>query len=217
MRRTVWGISLVGLGIGLSTASLLLAALVNPGLANFAGGGPLLAPLGFPHLLPFRGPRESAHRVRVFAGILVGLAALVTSLALPSVLGSTGPYPAAFVATERTEVTLASATVLLGCISFVLGTVALQDRTGRLFLVAGLSAAVLVQVVLWILLNGTLDRLLSEGLAAGGFYPLIDIRSEWTSLGALNAIPLGLILLAYERLYWQLHRRYFRHASLLDV
>lgn len=205
--RTLWGLSLVGLGVGLAAVG------VGLGFFGFAGAGYawpwlLFAVLGFFFLGRQPGVHGPAHRRDVWVGTALAITAAAVGLSASVGIGdaSSGMY-SAYAAALHSELFLDSVFVLLGVGAVAVATFAVQDRLGHGLLFLAFVSACLLQPVIWVLVDGAISGALSNALATGSRQPLVDTVSAWARFGTLNAIPLALVLVAYERLYWQLRHR----------
>lgn len=216
VRRTLWGITLLGACLGVAAASLIVMA-VAPGM-NLIGSWTLFAITGFAFLLAYPEVFSPLHRRLVQSATALGVVAIFVGLATPFLASTIDmSAPAQHAGNLRWSVAGETAFVLLASVAVFLATYAVQDRLGRVLLVAGLAAAVVVQVFLLIGLNEALNRAVSEWVP--NVYPttLDRFPSTWSRLGGWNALPLVIDLIAFERLYWQLRRKYLPGVSLLEA
>lgn len=204
--HTIWGVIFVGIELGLATIAFAVGF-----FDRWSWGPPgLWAAMGFAFLLTSAWSMGTSHRRLVWTAFALALSALVLFFVLPIALGipfwsAAAPVAAAY----RAYITTDTIVIPLGLAALALASFGLQDRIGRALLVAGVLAAVAVQVPLWFWLNQALDAAIAAGVAPGNPSPLLSTFPwTWAHLASVNVIPAALLLTAYERLYWQLHRRH---------
>jgi len=214
VRRSLEGITLLGAALGVAATRLALNAFVP--WSPVSGFEALLASLGFVFLLMYPSALGVHHRRWVFcatgAAALAGIVGITLTFSYVQVTGWES-HATAF----RGQVLRATIVVLLASVSAFLATYALQDIAGKALLGAAVVAGIAIQAYLWIALNDAIDRALVAAISGGGYTPFDAFEAEWRWLGAWNAVPMALFLVAYERLYWHLRKRYFPGASLWNV
>lgn len=201
--RTLWGITFIGLGLGVTAAAMVLALSFLPLLQQ--SGGTFFAALGFPLLTLYPGifGRPHVQRVRV------AFAFAVTAVVVGGGLWLLGPSRSDMnVSASSLRLQLLGGTlfVLLASVAVYLAIDQLATRSVRRVAVAALAAAFVVQVVAYIVVNDAIDANLPLGFVGWDTPPLSDVQKTWAWWGALNAIPLLLFLVAYEFTYWHLRR-----------
>lgn len=198
VRRSLWGITFVGLGLGLSVVGLLLGS-----GGSLASGGPFWCVFGFAFLVAspeFFGKR---HRLSVLLAVGVGMAALVAYSLMAFPGSSLGPADLL-----RAQLGASTLFVVLGCLATYLALYGMLDRREGWIATVGLLSAIVVQVYILYLVT----------IAIGGATGSTDTaRGLWMQLGRLNAVPLGLLLAACEVAYWRLRRRYLPGASVFEA
>ncbi len=209
-RKTIewnlWGISFVGLTIGIAAVGLALGLLIA--WEPIAESAPFWSVLGFYALLArprFFGRRHVRSLVAGFVLASLGLLAYGVLVALPS-----SATPADLF---RAELAGSSAFVVLGCAAVYLALRGMMDHRENAIALAGLMIAAVVQVVIVMVVLTAIDA----ATAAASVASLEGARSLWGQVGALNMIPLAFLIAAAEILYWRLHRTYLPGVSLLEA
>ncbi len=212
--RTLWGITFIGFGMGLTAVSMLLALVF---VAVFSqSSGAFLAALGFPLLTLYPGIFGRPHVVRVRIAMTLAVIAVIVGVVF-SFLGPSSSEANVSALSLRLQLLGAILFVLLGSVAIYLVIDRLATLRMRLVAAGALAATFVVQVVAYVVVNGAIDANLPLGLIGQDTPPLYAVQRTWAWWGALNAIPLLLFLAAYEVTYWRLRRRYIPSLSLMEA
>jgi hypothetical protein len=218
MKHLLWGITLLGAGMGVLAFVLLLTALSPIAFGSF--GWPLFGALGWAFLVWDPRAFGKAHVRFVWASFGMAIAAVAIWAVNPYVFGMTlnAGNLLGQANIYRTQLPFATLFAIVACASIFLATLAIQDRLGRWLLAGSFASAVLVQVSLFAWLNGALSQALLTATTSPAFPNALDqFPGLWQRVGFVSALPLLVYLVPFERLYWRLRQTHFRGASLVEV
>ncbi len=209
--RTLWGITFIGLGLGLTAASMLFALAF---VAVFSqASGAFFAALGFPLLTLYPGIFGRLHVWRVRVAFAVAVAAVVVGASL-WLLGPSSTDMNVSASSLRLQLLGAILFVLLASVAVYLVIDRLAAPRMRLVALGALAATCVLQAVAYVVVSGAIDANLPLGLVGQDTPPLYAVQRTWAWWGALNAIPLLLFLAAYESTYWRLRKEFIPSLPL---
>ncbi len=207
--RTIWGIWLIGFGLGLSAVSMLFALAFGwpSALPLYPTGGASCAAIGFPLLMVYPGTFGRPHVWRVRVALALAVIAVVVGVSL-WLLGPSRSDMNVTASSLRIQLLGGTLFVVLASIAVYLAIDRLSTPSMRRVAIGALAAAFVIQVVVYIVVNRAIAADLPLGLVGWDTLPLTDVQKTWSWWGGLNAIPLVLFLATYESAYRRLRRQY---------
>lgn len=204
---TLWGITFVGLGLGLNAVFLNWTGFL-PGTA-LVPGSPAFVIIGMGFLVVYPDVFGAPHTRSLLLAVGLGVAAIAQFIALTVLPVPTGPAGAA--TGFLLQLTASTVFVVLGSLVLYLALRRPMGPQARRLALAAVASAAVVQAFVVLLVTPAVNRAVT---AANPSAALDGARSLWGRAGALNAIPLLLFLASYELTYWRIRQRFVPGLSL---
>lgn len=218
MKHLLWGITLLGAGMGVFVLVLLLTALSPLSFGSI--GWPFFAALGWAFLMWDPRALGKDHVRFVWASFGMAIAAVAIWAVNPFAFGVT--LNAGDLVGQaniyHTQLLFGTLFAIIACASIFLATFAVQDRLERWLLAVSFTSALLVQIFLFAWLNGALSQAFLTATTSPAFPNALDqFPGLWQRVGFVSALPLLVYLVTFERLYWRLRQTHFSRVSLVEV